>query len=248
MTPTPPLEQPGPRLGFLHTSPVHVPVFDALVEEADPSVSAVSLVDEALLAAARDERPGPELPSAIRGALDRLADAGAQVVVCTCSTIGALAEQVGREAGVPVLRVDRPMADRAVRTPGAHPGTPVRVLVVVALGSTLGPTTELLAASATAAGREIAVTVLRCDDAWPVFEAGRQDAFAAEIAGAVRAAVAPGPGAAEPGPDVVVLAQASMAPVGVLLADLGVPVLASPREAVRHALGVARTLPRGVSG
>ena len=249
MTLTPPVEQAGPRLGFLHTSPVHVTAFDALVEEVDPSASAVSIVDEALLTRARAGHADDALLDAVRTALDRLTGAGARVVVCTCSTIGAIAERVGLDTGVPVLRVDRPMAERAVRTSGARPGAPARILVVVALGSTIDPTTALLAASAAAAGREIAVEVLRCDDAWPVFEAGRQDAFAAAVAGAVTAAVAPGSGEAGPGADVVVLAQASMAPAAVLLAGLGVPVLSSPREAVRCALDLASAdRPRGLSG
>jgi Asp/Glu/hydantoin racemase len=42
------------------------------------------------------------------------------------------------------------------------------------------------------------------------------------------------------GADVVVLAQASMAPAAGLLADLPVPVLTSPRSAVARAVELAR--------
>lgn len=246
MTPVPPVAPTGPRLGFLHTSPVHVAPFDALVAATDPSATSVSVVEELLLSRARAGASDTDLREGVRAALDSLARAGAAAVVCTCSTLGALAEDLGRERGLPVVRVDRPMAERAVRSPGGRPGT-VRVLVAVALASTLGPTTELLTASAAAAGRAVEIDVLRCDDAWTLFEAGRADAFAAAVAELVRAALDPASGARTASADVVVLAQASMARAADLLGDLAVPVLTSPTEAVRYALEVVRE-PRDLNG
>lgn len=234
-----PAPRRGPTIGFLHTSDVHVPVFDTLLAGLAPDATAVTTVEPDLLLRARAGARPDDLAAAVRSALGDLAGAGAQVVVCTCSTIGSLAEAASSAVGVPVLRVDRPMADRAVRTPPGVPGEPVRILVAVALGSTLGPTTDLLRTSATAAGRAIAVEVLRCDEAWLLFEAARPQEFAAAVAELVVAAVASDRAGEAPRPDVVVLAQASMAPAADLLADLGVPVLSSPREAVRRALELA---------
>lgn len=246
MTPTLPVVPPGPRVGFLHTSPVHVAPFDVLVAAADPTATSVSVVEEALLSRARAGTSDIDLRDGVRAALESLTAAGAAVIVCTCSTIGALAEDLGREGEVPVVRVDRPMADRAVGSPGRRPGS-VHVLVAVALASTLGPTTDLLTASAAAAGRAVEIDVLRCDDAWPLFEAGCADAFVAAVAQTVRAALDPRRAARTASADVVVLAQASMAPAAGLLGDLVVPVLTSPREAVRYALEVARE-PSDLSG
>lgn len=225
------------HLGFLHTSPSHVPRFDALVEELGGGIRSSWVVDEGLLEAARRGASDDELVDVLRAGMARLVGDGAQAVVCTCSTVGALAEEVGRREGIVVVRVDRPMADRAVRMSAAVPGTAVRILVVAALGSTVVPTTDLLAASAARAGTTIEVDVLRCEDTWPLFEDGRADEFADAVAAAVVAAVtsAPAPSRA----DVVVMAQASMAPAGDRLVGLGVPVLTSPREAVRHALRAA---------
>lgn len=239
----------GPTIGFLHTSEVHVPVFDALLAGLDPDATAVTTVDPDLLVRACAGTGPEDLTAAVRSALSDLADAGAQVVVCTCSTIGSLAEAASGADGVPVLRVDRPMVDRAVRTPPGRAGAPVQILVAVALASTLGPTTDLLRTSATAAGRAVAVEVLRCDEAWPLFDAGRSEEFAAAVADLVVAAVVTDSAGEASRPDVVVLAQASMAPAAELLADLGVPVLASPREAVRRALDLApRTDPAEPTG
>lgn len=137
----PPRAQPPapfpPRFGplaLLHTSPVHVPVFDALRDADHPGLELRHLVDEELLARAR--REGPEAVAGDVRAL--LADAvvdGARVVLCTCSTIGAVAERT--DAGVPVFRVDRPMAAAAVATGS-------RVVVLATVASTLEPTVALV--------------------------------------------------------------------------------------------------------
>ena len=123
-------------LALLHTSPAHIPVFDALRDEDHQGLELRHFVDEELLARAR--REGPEaVAGAVRDALDEAVAAGARAVLCTCSTIGAVAERAGARIGVPVLRADRPMAAAAV---AAGP----RVVVAATLESTLGPTVALV--------------------------------------------------------------------------------------------------------
>lgn len=212
---------PG-RLAFLHTSPVHVPTFQRLVEQADPSVTVQHTVAEDLL---RDAQVvGAEdsaLVERVRRAVVQAAGAHAKVVVCTCSTIGAAAESVPPSCGLTVLRIDRALGDQAVMS-GA------RLLVVAALRSTLGPTEALMCECAQRAGRPVHIELLLVEDAWSFFLAGDRAAYLQSIAQSVRRAA----GRA----DVVVLAQASMADAADLLQDLQVPVLSSP------ALGVARAL------
>lgn len=210
-------------IGFLHTADVHVATFGALVEEAAPGEGHVHRVDAPLL---DDARAGAPTGERVRAHVDALVAAGASVVVCTCSTLGPVAEEVGGP-GVPVVRVDRPLAEAAVRDGG-------RVAVVVALASTLGPTTDLLADAARRVGVRVVLEPVVCVDAWAAFEAGNLDAYHRAIADAVRDAV----DGREP--DVVVLAQASMAPAAALLADLPVPVLTSPGSAVARAVELAR--------
>ena len=210
--------------GFLHTSPAHLPTFEALVDELMPDVGVVSIVDVDLLDRARAVGlDDPMLADGVGRALDALAGGGATTIVCTCSTIGGLAERIGRARGLPVVRVDRPMAERAVEIGG-------RILVVAALASTVAPTTGLLAEVAGGRGTHVDVDVLLVEDAWRHFESGDVGAYHRAITDAVVAA-ATGPTA----PDVIVLAQASMAPVAVLaeVDALAVPVLASPRPAVQ---------------
>jgi len=210
-------------IGFLHTADVHVATFGALMDEVAPGQGHVHRVDVPLL---DDARAGAPTGERVRAHVDALVAAGASVVVCTCSTLGPVAEEVGG-AGVPVLRVDRPLAEAAVRDGG-------RVAVVVALASTLGPTTELLADAARRSGATVELDPVVCADAWADFEAGDLSAYRRGVADAARDAVG------RRGADVVVLAQASMAPAAALLADLPVPVLTSPGSAVARAVELAR--------
>ncbi|WP_216676927.1 aspartate/glutamate racemase family protein [Streptomyces sp. MNP-20] len=206
-------------LALLHTSPVHVPVFDALRDEDHPGLALRHLVHEGLLDRARQE--GPEAVADRLGAvLERAVAEGAGAVLCTCSTIGGVAEARAAALGVPVLRVDRPMAAAAVTA-----GPAVTVLATVA--STLAPTVALLAEEAERAARPVDVRTVVVDGAWERFAAGDQDGYVSLIAAAVeRAAV--------DGADVVVLAQASMADAAARCA-VRVPVLASPRPGLRAA-------------
>ncbi|MDQ3404909.1 MAG: aspartate/glutamate racemase family protein, partial [Actinomycetota bacterium] len=125
-------------------------------------------------------------------------------------------------------RVDAPMAEEAVAA-GA------RIGVFATLQSTLGPTTRLIERIASAKGLDREVRAVVCDDAFAALGRGEtesHDRMIAERAARLAEEV-----------DVLVLAQASMARV--VPGDLPVPVLSSPRSAVR---ALAAAVERGVSG
>lgn len=211
-------------ISFLHTSPVHVVSFARLLDTQAPGMVAEHHVDEALLTAAQQAGADEAvLEQRIHAAMAAAAASGAAVVVCTCSTIGAAAERTPTGGCYTAMRIDRAMADAAIL---AGP----RILVVAALASTLAPTTRLLRESATALDRPVQLQSLLAEGAWPHFQAGDHAAYIRAIAECVTAAT--------PAADVIVLAQASMAPATQALQELGVPVLSSP------SLGVARALAR----
>ncbi|SEC74200.1 hypothetical protein SAMN05216489_01504 [Streptomyces sp. 3213] len=198
-------------LALLHTSPAHVPVFDALRDEDHQGLELRHYVDEDLLARAR--REGPEaVTDAVRDALREAVADGARAVLCTCSTIGAVAESAGVGVGVPVLRGDRPMAAAAVAA-GA------RVVVAATLESTLRPTAALIEEEARRIGRSVIVRTLLVDGAWARFESGDTEGCARLVADAVDAVT---------DADAIVLAQGSMAGAQ-QLTTTPVPVLSSPR-------------------
>ncbi|MGW2783087.1 aspartate/glutamate racemase family protein [Streptomyces populi] len=217
-----------PRFGpvaLLHTSSAHVPVFDALRDADHPDLELRHLVDEELLARARREGPDA-VAGEVRTLLVSAVADGARVVLCTCSTIGAVAERT--DAGVPVLRVDRPMAAAAV---AAGP----RVVVLATVASTLGPTLALVEEEARRAGLPVEARTALVDDAWALFEAGDTEGCARAVADAADAVA---------DADAIVLAQASMT-AAERLTTTPVPVLSSPRPGLAAAADAARGVRAG---
>lgn len=207
-------------VGLLHTAPVHVATFNELVGELAPGWTAEHLVDESLLERARLDGLATVSDAVGRALLD-LAARNVELIVCTCSTIGGLAEASAGTVDVRVVRVDRPMAELAVATGG-------RVAIVAALESTIGPTTELVSGISAGRGVHIEIATHVVAEAWERFEAGDLDGYARVIA-----AVLPSLAASA---DVVVLAQASMAGAVGIAGEVGIPVLASPRTAIEQLL------------
>lgn len=200
-------------LALLHTSPVHVPVFDALRDEDHQGLELTHVVHEDLLTRARAAGPDA-VADDVRAVLEQAVADGAVAVLCTCSSIGGVAEAAAEEIGVPVLRVDRPMAAAAV---AAGP----RVVVVATSESTFGPTVTLVEEEARRAGLPADVRTLFVDGAWALFQEGDTEAYVRTVADAVDSI--PGDSA-----DAIILAQASMTPAQ-LLTTTAVPVLSSPR-------------------
>ena len=203
--------------GFLHTASVHVAVFDQLLAEISPDDTAVHVVDPSLLTDAR--RRGAvddDLRTRMSSGLSALTAQGARRVVCTCSTIGGPSEEVGRSLGLDVVRVDRPMARMAV-------ASGERIAIVAALESTMGPTRDLVAATAAAVGRRVTIVDAPCLGAGAHWEAGDPARYFASLASHLESL--------DGRYDAIVLAQASMAPVQKIV-QLTSLVLSSPRPAV----------------
>jgi Asp/Glu/hydantoin racemase len=203
-------------IGFLHTAQIHVDTFTALVGS---QAHTRHIVDESLLADARAHGVDDALRDRLLDRLQEAAD-GSDVVVCTCSTISGEAEGLTSHVTVPIIRIDRPLAEAAVSLGR-------RVAVVAAVESTVAPTSNLLHEVALDQRVDLELSVVRCFDAWSHFERGDTQAYLQSIA----RHVTDFPDAV----DVFVLAQASMAGA-TEYCDVSVPVLSSPGLAVVAAL------------
>jgi hypothetical protein len=211
-------------ISCLHTAESHIARFEALFRSQGWSGALHHEVRADLLA--RAQAMGAEtLRADLAAVLQGLA--GAKVVLCSCSTLGPLLEGAA-PAGLAVVRIDLPLMERAAALGGL-------VLVAYCLPSTREATLKLFESCAQAAGQGAMAQLWPCAQAWPLFEAGEQPAFEADIAAEVRQAVA-----AQPALSGVVLAQASMAGAADLLGDLDLPVLSSPPLAVARAIALAR--------
>lgn len=198
---------------LLHTAEAHRATFDALRDRIAPGVTLVHRVRPDFL-----DRAQSGQDAALDAEIIEEISRAVGPVLCTCTTIGPIAARAG------ALRIDAPMMQAA-----AERGGPV--MLAYCLESTRAPSCALLDDALTAAGHPGPVHLLPLTPLWPLFTAGERDAFHHAIAAAIRAAIATAPET-----NTVVLAQASMAGAALLLADLGIPVLAAPESALHAAL------------
>ena len=204
------------RVVLVHTVAGLVPVFQDLAKQLPEDVKVSNIVDESLLEDAI--AAGGLTPSVSRRVVDQIlsaADSGAVAVLATCSSIGPAVELASQLVGVPVLRIDEPMASAAIES-----GTRIGVLATVA--STLNPTVDLLRRCAERLAKDVEVVPVLRADAFAAIRSGDgagHDTIIGEAVAQLAGDV-----------DAIVLAQASMARV---VATLGpgavtVPVFSSP--------------------
>ena len=221
---------PGKRVVFIHTVTTLPAVFKSLVTELAPQIDLYHVVDESLLQ--NTIRNGELSKTTIHRLVSYLVlaqQAGADLVMVTCSSIGAAAE-IGRAlVDIPVLRVDDPMADLALAS-----GT--RIGVAATVRTTLTPTVSLIERKATAARKKVSVISKLCEGAFDALLAGDTTKHDALVRAGLQELI--------PQVDVVVLAQASMARIVETLpeADRLLPILSSPRLAIQR---LAETLAAG---
>lgn len=210
------------KLGLIHTSATLVPVFAQLCKDKLPDVEVFNISDDSLVKGIREAGAlTARISRRVADYLESAELAGADYIMVTCSSIGPAVEAGARLIGVPVLRVDQPMADMAV-------AAGKRIGVIATLSTTLEPTADLVLRRAKLAGREIELTSKLAEGAFEALMSGdtaKHDAMVAAALTELSKQV-----------DVILLAQASMARVVDTLApeDKIVPILASPNTAVDY--------------
>ncbi|MVA74687.1 hypothetical protein GC722_01360 [Auraticoccus sp. F435] len=199
------------RVALLHTGAVVIAPVMELVREQLPGVTAVNYLDDRIVADLSDPATAASVPGRV-GALARAAvDGGAEAVLLTCSSISWLAAPTAEAVGVPVLRIDEAMADRAVATGR-------RVAVLATLPTTCGPTCDLVQERARLAGVAVELTSRVVEGAFEAVSSGDRATHDRLVAAAIEEAARTS--------DVVVLAQASMASAASAV-EVGTPVLTS---------------------
>ena len=213
------------RLAIIHTTSATVETMKALAAEILPGSEVINFVDDSILP--QLGRNGGDLTEVEERLVHyaRFAEqAGADVILEACSSVGEVVARMQSVVSIPVVRIDEAMAEQAVQRGE-------RVGVAATLQTTLQPTTRLLQAKAQAVGKQIEITSVLIEGAYPKLMAGDRDGHddllvekLQELAGAV---------------DTIVLAQASMARVLPRLpaADQA-KVLVSPRFAMERVKNV----------
>jgi len=186
------------RIACLHTAESNVAVFARTAAQRGLTLThqvRADLLAEAMQAGGVTAEIAARTGNAL---LDLTNDADA--VLLTCSTLGAVADDVAGKASVPVLRVDAALARQAVRNGG-------KIAVLCAAETTLGPTGALFGKAAQQTGAAIDLRLV--PGAWGAFLAGETQQYLAMIAAAADQAFSEGI-------EGVALAQASMADAAAL--------------------------------
>jgi Asp/Glu/hydantoin racemase len=209
-------------LGLVHTSATLVPVFAELCNKYLPGIKVFNIVDDSLIK--NTIACGELTPSTSKRVVNYAAsaqEAGADFILFTCSSIGPAVETAATLTGVPVLRVDQPMADKAVQMGK-------RIGVIATLSTTLKPTSDLVKRRAIVAGKEIELVAVLCEGAFDALMSGDAATHDKKVGEALKQLSTK--------VDVILLAQASMARVVDTLndAEKKVPILASPPIAMEY--------------
>lgn len=212
----------GKRLAYIHTVAGLTATFKALSEELLPGVDFFHIVDESLLQnTIRANQLTPQTMHRLLRLVISAEEAGADLAMITCSSMGPAVEASRPFVNIPVLRVDEPMAELAVQS-GATIG------VAATLQTTLEPTANLISNVAARQGKSLRLISKLCEGAFQAVisgDAARHDQLVAAGLQELISQV-----------DVVVLAQASMARVveNLPAETRRIPILSSPRLAVEY--------------
>lgn len=212
------------RLAVLHTVSFLADRFKAMLRERLPAVDSFHMLDESLLQDLLRHGASPAITRRVVTFAMLAADAGADLIVFTCSSTSPAVDVARRVIATPILKIDDPMAERAVELGP-------RIGILCSTSSTQGPSVDLVREHATRLGREVTVESRLVAGAFEALSSGDRGAHdrlirdaAADLAGRS---------------DALVLAQASMAHLAEdLQRTLPVPVLSSPplciEALVRH--------------
>ena len=219
----------GRTVVFIHTVPGLAPVFENLAQRRIADITTRHIVDQELFGTATAE-PGlafDRAVTALQRHVDSAVDHGAGTIVVTCSTLGPATDIVAATRQVPVIRIDRPMAQLAARYR--------RVGLVATLESNRVASRAIIEQVAAEQGTTVNVVDRLCDDAFDYLQAGDQArhdeairTVAVDLAGQI---------------DVLILAQASMASAAERI-NGPVPVLTSPAQAIEEAKNLLEERPQ----
>ncbi|WP_087018634.1 hypothetical protein [Thaumasiovibrio subtropicus] len=152
------------KITFLHTVDSNIGHFQPYLAQRSDILATHKVMPELLHNIGRDGFL-PKHIQATQAAIQSLATAETDLVVCTCSTLGDIAENTAVGPSTTVIRVDRQLAI------DTQPFS--RVAVIVAAPSTLTPTKQLF----TRLNTHSQIDFVLCDDAWNHFLKGNTQAY-----------------------------------------------------------------------
>ena len=213
------------KVYIVQTSGVSTIDLNALFADLVPDAKVHNLIDDSLLAdVMQNGGLTTQVVARMCAYFQAAANNGADLIFNQCSSVGEAADIAARLVDVPVVKIDQPMAEKAV-TLGR------RIAVVATVKSTMRPSCNLVRSAARDAGKDVEVVEYLVDGALEVLmKEKNRDKHNAMVLATVRKA--------EAECDVIVLAQGSMTVLLPELTGITKPVLTSPRLGVERARDV----------
>ncbi len=206
-------------VGLIHAVIPAIEPLRAAFGQLAPDIKLVNILDEGLVS--EIDRRGSITPGLVRRltTLVSLAeDAGAELVLLTCTAYSPVADDVQSQADIPVLKIDELMVREAL-------GRAKRIGLVATVPAGLNMQKQLIEQLAAEMGREIELDAELRPEAFQALSSGRRDEHDAIVLGVVEELAKRN--------DLVLLAQASMGHLASKVPpNVSVPVLSSPTLAV----------------
>ncbi len=212
------------KIGFVHTGVAIADMFKPMVAQKLSKMSSFHIVDDSLIQdLLRAEQMTPGILRRLCKQVELAEEAGADLIMVTCSSIAPAVDVARKLVHVPVMKVDEPMAEKAVSLSD-------RIGVIATAKTTVGPSVHLVEEKAREAAKEVRVEALLSAEAFDAFLRGdmeTHDRIVLENAGGMKGKVG-----------VVLLAQASMGHLAEPMERLlDVPVFTSPPLAMDALVG-----------
>lgn len=209
----------------IHTGPATVQPLKQQFQEILPDIRVVNIMDDSLL---NDVMDAGHLTEAVSGRILSYMQLGekmgAVALLNACSSVGEAVGFARTAIGVPIIKIDDTMAEKAV-------ALGYKIGVVATVKTTLEPTVRLIRTKALAVGKDIEIVEALAEGAFQSLLDGKPELHDEVVKRTIETLAEK--------VDVVVLAQVSMARLVPRLANMKVPVLSSPQsgvQAVRDAL------------
>lgn len=203
----------------MHTALAMVEPVNELFRKHLPDVKLNHIVDDSLIQEVIEfNKVTPAVAKRLVSCYHIAVDSRADIIFNTCSSIGEIAQDARKQIPIPLLKIDDPMAIKAVESAE-------RIGVLATLPSTLAPTAKLLQTMADERNKKIEIVEGLAKGAFEAVMSGDRETHdklilkaSEQVANDV---------------DLIVLAQGSMAKMQDKLEEVsGKPVLSSPLSGV----------------
>ena len=209
----------APKVGFVHTGVPIGAMMKKMMADSMPDIPSFHIVDDSLIQdLLQIGEFTPSLLKRLCAQISMAKEAGADIIMVTCSSIAPGVDFARKLVDIPVMKIDEPMAEKAVEAADT-------VGVLATAKTTLVPSVELIKQVADKKGKPVKVESKLIAEAFDFFLQG-------DMENHDRLVKAAGLELARQS-DVLVLAQASMSHLAEEIEDAsGKPTLTSPRIAM----------------